>query len=339
MTGNSLPQLNARVQSLAAPGSFSPVEITTGADRELERGAGVGGLIDTVQLGDNVTVLSTLPAECIDLVVTSPPYDDLRTYGGHSWDFAGVARELTRVLKPGGVIVWVVADATVNGSETLTSMRQAIHFKDVCGLNVHDTMIYEKAGTGACGSNLAYWQTWEYAFVLSKGRPKAVNRLTQPNSAAGKKVVRGTKEQITGTRTETKDSRTISDEGIRANIWRYNVNRHGMETTEHPAPFPIALAKDHVASWSNPGDIVCDPFSGSGTTCKAAKELNRHWLGIEVNPAYVKISNVRLSQGVLALFSGPLGGGGRGVSVAPTTEAKKNDEAQVMHRERAPKRD
>jgi site-specific DNA-methyltransferase (adenine-specific) len=206
------------------------------------------------------------------------------------------------VLKPGGVIVWVVADATVNGSETLTSMRQAIHFKDVCGLNVHDTMIYEKAGTGACGSNLAYWQTWEYCLVMAKGRPKSVNRLTQPNSAAGRKVVRGTKEQITGTRTETKDSRTIPDEGIRANVWRYNVNRHGMETTEHPAPFPIALAKDHVASWSNPGDVVLDPFAGSGTTLKAAKELGRRFVGIEINAEYVEICQRRIAQEVLNLF-------------------------------------
>jgi hypothetical protein len=127
--------------------------------------------IDSIICGDNCETLAAMPAESVDLVVTSPPYDDLRTYGGHSWDFPRLASELTRVLKPGGVIVWVVADATVNGSETLTSMRQAIHFKDVCGLNVHDTMIYKQAGTGAKGSNLAYWQAWEFMFVLAKGKP------------------------------------------------------------------------------------------------------------------------------------------------------------------------
>jgi hypothetical protein len=132
--------------------------------------------LDSVVCGDNVEVLFGFPSECIDLVVTSPPYDDLRTYGGHSWDFEGVARELTRVLKPGGVIVWVVADATVNGSETLTSMRQAIHFKDVCGLRVHDTMIYEKSGV-SYPEAIRYHQIWEYAFVLSKGMPSHVNIL------------------------------------------------------------------------------------------------------------------------------------------------------------------
>jgi site-specific DNA-methyltransferase (adenine-specific) len=254
--------------------------------------------LDQIICGDNVEVLSTLPDECINLVVTSPPYDDLRTYGGHSWDFTGVARELARVLKPGGVIVWVVADATVNGSETLTSMRQAIHFKDVCGLNVHDTMIYEKAGTGACGSNLAYWQTWEYAFVLCKGKPASVNRLKVQNLSAGEKTTPRT--VMKGNR-DSGRVRTVEDEGVRANIWRYNVNKHGMENTGHPAPFPIALAKDHVASWSKPGDVILDPFAGSGTTLKAAKELNRHWLGIEVNPAYVEICHKRLAQDVLKL--------------------------------------
>lgn len=257
--------------------------------------------LDRIICGDNCETLATMPAESVDLVVTSPPYDDLRTYGGHSWDFVRLACELTRVLKQGGVIVWVVADATVNGSETLTSMRQAIHFKDVCGLNIHDTMIYEKAGTGACGSNLSYWQSWEYCFVITKGRPITVCRIKQLNLAAGRKVVRGKKQQITGTRTETKESRTIPQEGIRSNVWRYNVNRHGMENTEHPAPFPIALAKDHIVSWSNPGDIVLDPFAGSGTTLKAAKELGRRFIGIEINPDYVDICNRRIAQEVLPL--------------------------------------
>jgi site-specific DNA-methyltransferase (adenine-specific) len=254
--------------------------------------------LDQIICGDNVEVLSTLPDECIDLVVTSPPYDDLRTYGGHSWDFAGVARELTRVLKPGGVIVWVVADATVDGSETLTSMRQAIHFKDVCGLNVHDTMIYKVRGTGAKGSNAAYWQAWEYMFVLSKGAPKTVNRLRMKRSSDWKAGGRLTAEgkQKPGLNKEPDDT------CVRDNVWEYNVGAAANDdSTGHPAVFPSQMAKDHIASWSNPGDVILDPFSGSGTTCKCAKELERHWLGIEVNPAYVKISNARLAQDVLKL--------------------------------------
>ena len=304
-------------------------ELPSASDRELERGAGVGGLLDTVQLGDNVTVLSTLPAECIDLVVTSPPYDELRTYGGHSWDFAGVARELTRVLKPGGVIVWVVADATVNGSETLTSMRQAIHFKDVCGLNVHDTMIYKKAGSGPNTHHPRYSHCWEYMLVLTKGTPKAFHaHKRRKNATAGKYDPPQTKTQRNGELKAYAGNRTRPDESIECNVWEYVVGAwNGDEGVQgHPAYFPEKLAKDHVASWSNDGDVVLDPFAGSGTTLKAAKELNRHWLGIEINPAYVEICRARLAQDVLALFSGPLGGGGRGESVAPigTTDSGSN---------------
>ena len=124
--------------------------------------------LDKIHYGDNCDLMAMMPRESVDLVVTSPPYDDLRTYGGHSWDFFGVAWHLKRLLKPGGVIVWVVADATKDGSETGSSMEQALHFKRL-GLNLHDTMIYQVAGTGAKGSNLAYWQEWEYCFVLSNG--------------------------------------------------------------------------------------------------------------------------------------------------------------------------
>ena len=247
--------------------------------------------------GDNTKVLSGFPAECVDLVVTSPPYDELRTYGGHSWNFETLAAQLVRVLKPGGVIVWVVADATVNGSETGSSMRQALHFQSI-GMNLHDTMVYEKAGTGACGSNLAYWQTWEFMFVLAKGRPNAVNRLKTQNLSAG---VKTTPRKVAIGNRDSDGVRVVEHEGVRANIWRYNVNKYGMENTGHPAPFPIALAKDHVASWSNPGDVILDPFAGSGTTLKAAKELNRQWCGIEINPEYCAIAEARLSQDVLQL--------------------------------------
>lgn len=249
--------------------------------------------------GDNTEVLSGFPDACIDLVVTSPPYDDLRTYGGHSWNFETLAAQLVRVLKPGGVIVWVVADATVNGSETLTSMRQAIHFKDVCGLNVLDTMIYQKSGGGAVGSNNAYWQSWEYMLVLAKGTPKTVNRIRdKKNSMAGFEVWKSDKCESVGRGTT---SLTVAEYGIRENIWKYASRFWTEEKTEHPAPFPLPLASDHVTSWSNPGDVVLDPFAGSGTTLKAAKELNRQWCGIEINPEYCAIAEARLSQDVLQL--------------------------------------
>lgn len=251
--------------------------------------------------GDNTEVLSGFPAECVDLVVTSPPYDDLRTYGGHSWNFETLAAQLVRVLKPGGVIVWVVADATVNGSETLTSMRQAIYFKDVCGLNVHDTMIYQTNKPPINGPR--YEPSWEYMLVLSRGTPKTWNPLREKSLAPGVKNLGG----MRGANGELKARTYLNTTGetkVRGNVWYLPRSPHsdgGAERHGHPATFPDALAKDHVASWSNPGDVILDPFCGSGTTCKAAKELNRQWCGIEINPEYCAIAEARLSQDVLQL--------------------------------------
>ena len=245
--------------------------------------------------GDNVEVLSGFPDACIDLVVTSPPYDDLRTYGGHSWNFEAVAAQLVRVLKPGGVIVWVVADATVNGSETGTSMRQALHFQSI-GLNLHDTMVWTKPNPRPTQST-RYETAWEFMFVLSSGKPKAINLLREPSVRAGGKAYShravGTEALKTGGIYEHAETK------IRRNVWDAAIGAEPIGN--HPAPFPVRLAKDHVASWSNPGDVVLDPFAGSGTTLKAAKELNRQWCGIEINPEYVKIAEARLSQDVLQL--------------------------------------
>lgn len=303
-----MSEASAAPEQFSASNGYVPfVQATPSVRNGNGAGGGVGGLLDTIQLGDNVTVLATLPDECIDLVVTSPPYDDLRKYGGHSWDFEAVARELTRVLKQGGVIVWVVADATVNGSETLTSMRQAIHFKDVCGLNVHDTMIYKKAGGSPNIHHPRYTHCWEFMFVLTKGTPKAFNAARRRrNTTAGAVVQPKRKMQRNGEIKSFDVATTVTQEySTDVNVWEYLVGKasgdEGMG--EHSAYFPESLAKDHVASWSNPGDLVLDPFAGSGTTLKAAKELNRHWLGIEINPEYLPIINGRLSQDVLALFS------------------------------------
>ena len=260
-------------------------------------------LLDTVFCGDNTKILSGFPAECVDLVVTSPPYDNLRTYGEHSWNFDGLSSQLVRVLKPGGVIVWVVADATVDGSETLTSMRQAIHFKDVCGLNIHDTMIYQKSNGGINGSNLAYLACWEYCFVMSKGRPKTLNLLRDRKNVmpAGTKLER-TRRTVEGEKKV--ENVTRQEYGLRWNIWKYECGAAVADDAaafDHPAIFPDKLAKDHVLSWSNPGDLVLDPFAGSGTTLKAAKELNRRYVGIEINEPYINIIKNRLAQDALPL--------------------------------------
>lgn len=246
--------------------------------------------------GDNCDVLGTMPRDCVDLVVTSPPYDDLRTYGGHSWDFYGVAWQLKRVLKPSGVILWVVNDKTEDGDETGTSMRQALHFKEI-GLRLHDTMIYEKQNPGgARGSNLAYWQVFETMFVFAKGQPATFNPIEDRRNAKAGVVYRGGgRRNCDGSLTQTKLMET-PEYGRRGNIWRYAV---GGDNNGHPAPFPEQLARDHILSWSNEGDIVLDPFSGSGTTVKMAREMGRRGIGIEINQEYCDIAVKRLQQRLL----------------------------------------
>lgn len=251
--------------------------------------------LDQIICGDNCEVMRQLPSESIDLVVTSPPYDDLRTYGGHSWDFYGVAWNLKRLLKPGGVIVWNVNDATKAGTETGTSMRQVLHFQ-MMGLNIHDTMIWEKTGSGALGSQDCYLQNFEYVFVLSQGKPTAINLIADRRNVVGSGSV---KVNAGLTADKCARERVIDRKpfGKRTNVWKIAPQQR----TEHPAPFPEQLARDHILSWSNPGDVVLDPFSGSGTTAKMARETGRRFVGIEVNPEYVEISRKRLAQQVLPM--------------------------------------
>lgn len=249
--------------------------------------------INQIVCGRNEVVMAEWPDNCIGLTVTSPPYDDLRRYRGYVWDFEATAQQLYRVTKSGGVVVWVVADATVNGSETGTSFRQALRFMEI-GFNLHDTMIYKVLGTGAKGSNYAYWQAFEYMFVLAKGAPSAVNRLADKrNRQAGGMNTRG-RVTVNGS---IKDSviRITPDYGIRDNVWEYLAGNNGDDDTDHPARFPEKLAEDHILSWSNPGDIVLDPFCGSGTTPKMAIKHHRQFIGIDISEEYCTLARKRIA--------------------------------------------
>ena len=244
---------------------------------------------------DCVKGMKTLDDCCVDLTVTSPPYDNLRNYHGYAFDYKETLKQLYRVTKKGGVVVWVVNDQTVDGSETGTSFRQAL-FAMECGFNLHDTMIYEKNGTGACGSNLAYWQSFEYMFVFAKGKPKTVNRLTngKPRTSGGLVWGRTKKD---GTVKKERRSDADGKLQIRSNIWTYNVGfTNKDDKTDHPAVFPIALATDHVLSWSNEGDLVLDPFLGSGTTRIAAYDLNRRFIGYEISKEYFDMEEERFER-------------------------------------------
>ena len=245
--------------------------------------------------------LKELPSDSIDMVITSPPYDDLRDYDGKvCWNFEvfkTIAEQLYRVTKKGGVIVWVVGDKTKNGNKTLTSFKQALYFQEI-GFNMYDVIIYEKSGSGPPHPN-RYFNTFEYMFVLSKGKPKTVNLLRDKKNTWAGYTTYGevTRREKDGLLTK-KGKKTINDYGVRTNIWRY-ANGKGFSTKDkiaykHPAIFPEKLVTDHILSWSNPGDIVLDPFAGSGTTGKVAKSLDRNWVLIEAVKDYCDIARERI---------------------------------------------
>lgn len=240
-----------------------------------------------------------MPDNFIDLTVTSPPYDNLRTYNGYSFDFENIAKELYRVTKYGGVVVWVVNDSTKNGSESLTSFKQALFFKKI-GFNVHDTMIYAKNNFMPLTHN-RYEQSFEYMFVFSKGKPKIFNAIMIDSISKGSKKNRGKAKQYESSYSERKrDEITITKEKKqKSNIWFYNVgNSSGDDKTKHNAPFPEKLAQDHILSWTNENDLVYDCFAGSGTTAKMSIVNNRNWIASEISSDYCKIIEDRIKQAI-----------------------------------------
>lgn len=245
---------------------------------------------------DCLVGMKKLPENCIDLVVTSPPYDDLRNYKGYHFDFDNIAVELLRIIKKGGIVVWVVGDKISNGDKTLTSFKHAIYFQKI-GFNVHDVMIYRKKNTPFMRSN-AYTNCYEFMFILSKGKPNTFNPLKTKTARQGlerlvhNKKADGVNKKVLG---ELKAEKTLT------NIWDYAVGLGGSTNDKiafkHPAIFPEKLAQDHILSWSNEGDLVFDPMCGSGTTCKMAKLNHRNYLGMEISEEYTKIAQERMMLG------------------------------------------
>ncbi len=243
--------------------------------------------------------MAKMPDNFIDLTVTSPPYDGLRTYNGYSFDFENVAKELYRVTKNGGVVVWVVKDATINGNKSLTSFKQCLYFQSI-GFNVYDTMIYSKT-SGGLPHKGRYRDAIEFMFVLSKGKPKTTNLIKDRKNkyggtyTFGKTTVRE-KDGVLGDRKQ----RLVEELGYRYNIWEYATGKGNTTSDtfafEHPAMFPEQLANDHIISWSNENDLIYDPFMGSGTTAKMSILNNRKYIGSEISEDYIKIIETRIKE-------------------------------------------
>jgi len=263
--------------------------------------------------GDSVEVMKSMPDGCVDLTVTSPPYDSLRSYqdlidgmkdeyNGYSFPFEQMAQELYRITAKGGMIVWVVGDAVIKGSETGSSFRQALYFMEL-GFKLHDTMIYEKNGSSfpARRDGNRYSQLFEYMFVFSKGKPKTSNLICdKPNRWAGythfgKGSIRNKKGELV-----ERNIKPIPEFSPRNNIWKYNTGKNYSTKDkiafQHPAIFPEKLAGDHILTWTNEGDVVFDPMAGSGTTPKMALINNRNYVGIEISEDYCEIARTRISD-------------------------------------------
>jgi len=243
---------------------------------------------------DCLAAMREMEDECIDLTVTSPPYDDIRDYNGYTFDWKATIAELFRITKQGGVVVWIVNDQTVDGSESGTSFRQALWAKE-CGFNLHDTMIWDKNGTPFPDSN-RYLPCFEYMFIFSKGSPKSTHFIEdRKNTYAGVKS-HGTWRQKDGSIKPNTSTAVYADYGRRFNIWEIPPVMSSIERTGHPAQFPLRLASDHIRTWSDEGDTVLDPFLGSGTTRIAAYDLNRQFIGYEISEEYFRLQEERFAR-------------------------------------------
>ncbi len=254
--------------------------------------------INQIIEGNCLEVMKDFDNEVIDLTVTSPPYDDLRNYKGFVFPFEEIAKELFRITKQGGIVVWVVNDATIEGSETGTSFKQALYFKEI-GFNLHDTMIFRKKNPIPQIYRKRYNNEFEYMFVLSKGVVKTHNPLMVDCMHAGLELNGTTYKNFSkNEQIREKMAKPVKDKKIKGNIWEYVVGKkqEDQEAKGHPAPFPCDLVRDHIKSWTNQGDIVFDPMSGSGTTARVAAEMGRNYIGIDISPEYCEMARQRIKM-------------------------------------------
>lgn len=241
---------------------------------------------------DCLQTMSKMPNDFVDMVLTSPPYDDLRDYKGYVFAFEDIAKELFRILKPNAVLIWVVGDKTENGSETATSFKQALFFKEI-GFNLHDTMIYYKNNPMPT-TGKRYHQHFEYMFAFSKGTPNTFNPIKEQTKYKGIANMKNRGKE--GTLNYEKIERT--EDKKMGNVFFYSIGG-GISTKDkiafqHPAIFPEQLAYDQIYTWTNEQDLVYDCFMGSGTTAKIAQKMNRNWIGSEISPEYTQIAENRL---------------------------------------------
>jgi len=259
----------------------------------------MGPLRNQIFNGECKEILSKIPKETFDMIISSPPYDNLRNYNGFKFEFYNIAEQLFRTLKKGRVLVWIVNDATINGSETGSSFKQVLKFMEI-GFNLHDTMIFRKTNPIPQIYRKRYNAEFEYMFVLSKGNVTVHNPIKIPCLHAGRESPSSTYKNFSaGKQSRNKFFNTVKNDKIKGNVWDYVIGKKD-GSKGHPAPFPVQLAIDHIISWTNEGDFILDPMCGSGTSCVAAKMQNRNFMGIDISKDYCELSRSRIDLGKAA---------------------------------------
>ena len=250
---------------------------------------------NTVIQGDSSEVMKRFPDDCIDLTVSSPPYDNIRIYHGYNFEPEKIIDQLYRVTKPGGVVVWIMMDAVIAGSESGSSFRQALYFKQV-GFSLHDTMIWHKPFTRPNENDRRYTSSFEYMFVFCKdSQPKTFNPLLIPSITAGKSMTTVGFRKFDGSYVHEKRRATLKVRPYKRllNVWTI---RQEIKKNPHPAAFPRKLAEMHIRTWSNEGDLILDPMCGSGTSLMIARYLKRNFVGIDVSNEYCEVSRAAVES-------------------------------------------
>jgi len=255
--------------------------------------------LNKILKGDCLELMENIEDKSIDMIITSPPYDDIKNYNYNlNWNFGIfklISNEMNRVLKDGGVIIWVVNDKTQNGSESLSSFKQVIFFNEL-GLKLYDTMIYKKLNYTPL-THRRYEQEFEYMFCLSKGIPKTFNPIKIKCKYGGTKSRGSPSFYKSNNDNLTKINKyIINNEKIKGNIFEYNTGSLTNIKLNHPAVFPLELVNDQIISWSNENDIILDCFAGSGTTAIACINTNRNYILMEKEEKYIDIINDRIKN-------------------------------------------
>lgn len=282
------------IMQLNSEQNDQPILSSPNGSKPFVMGSTVG--LNEIYCESNLETMSRMPDGFVDLTVTSPPYDGMRKYNGYSFPFEEIANELYRITKDGGVVVWIVSDGTIDGSESGTSFKQALYFLQ-CGFKLYDTMIYHRqAGNPPTNK---YWQNFEYMFVLSKGTPKTTNILRDRKNKYLKMGGDNVRQKDGSLKKGDRGGIEFNKLGIRENIWYYAVGKNcssiDEKAFEHPAIFPEQLAADHIYTWSNEGETVYDCFGGSGTTAKMAHKQKRNWILSEISKEYCQIAEKRIA--------------------------------------------